>query len=273
VSNPWPVAGPIWQIGCGNMGGAMLSRWLECGLEADRVTVVDPAPRRIEGVRWVAELPPSEPQPSLLILGIKPQMIVEAAPAIAAHAGPGTVILSMLAGVDLATLKRHFSEAGLIVRCMPNLAARIGRSATGLFAPDASAEQRKAINALIGALGIAEWLDDEHQMHALTAVAGSGPAFLYRYIAATAAAGEALGLPADQSLRLAKAMVEGAGALAAGSPDDPDELARQVTSPNGTTFEGLKALDRDGLLRQLLQETLDATAQRSVELSEAAKPR
>lgn len=270
MNTPWPVPGAVWQMGCGNMGGAMLSRWIECGLEADRVTVIDPAPAFLP-VRWLPSFPQGEAAPSLFILGVKPQMLGDVAASIAPHLGPETVLISMLAGVDRETLSRHFGSAGLIVRCMPNLAARIGKSATGLFAPDASHVQREALDALFAALGTTEWLADEQLLHALTAVAGSGPAFLYRFIAAVAAAGVEQGLPEDQSLRLAKAMVEGASALAAGSPLDPEELARRVTSPNGTTAAGLAALDRDGVFRRVVAETLDATARRSVELAEAAR--
>ncbi|MEY2925958.1 MAG: hypothetical protein RL367_435, partial [Pseudomonadota bacterium] len=161
--------------------------------------------------------------------------------------------------------------AGAIVRAMPNLPAALGKGVTGLFAAQPTAELTKAINALMKPLGLAEWLDDESHFHAVTALSGSGPAFVYRFIAALGGAGTTLGLPEDQALRFATAMVEGAGALAAASDADPTELARRVTSPGGTTAAGLDVLDGNGILPTLIRDTLRAAAQRSAELADAAK--
>jgi pyrroline-5-carboxylate reductase len=255
----WP--GSIWMMGCGNMGGALLRRWLETGLDASRVTVIDPAPQRIAGVAWQSSVPKGSP--SLLILGVKPQIIAEAALLLKGHTGPDTMVLSMLAGTTLTALRGHFPEAGSITRCMPNLPASLGKGVTALFSDGGP---QSAISALFAPTGLAEWLESESQFHAVVAVSGSGPAFVYRFIDALATSGTALGLPREQALRLAKAMVEGAAALSISSADEPVELARQVTSPGGTTAAGLAVLDEGNQFGKLIAATLDATAKRSIEL-------
>jgi pyrroline-5-carboxylate reductase len=251
------------MLGCGNMGGALLKRWLNTGLDGTRVSVIDPAPRRIDGVAWLAELPAGKPD--LFILGVKPQMLGDIASAVSAHVGRDTVLLSMLAGIDCAALRSAFPHAGCIVRIMPNMPVVLGKGVTGLFSDEG---QREDVDGLMADTGLSVWLDREDMFHALTAVSGSGPAFVYRFIGAIAAAGVGLGLSKDQSLQLARAMTEGAAALCGDTGEDPAELARQVTSLGGTTAEGLAALDRDGLFSLLVQETLTATARRSRELGE-----
>jgi pyrroline-5-carboxylate reductase len=255
------------MIGCGNMGGALLRRWLETGLDAAQVTVVDPAPAQIEGVRWVPNLP--DGAPDLLVLGIKPQLLGDVAPGIANHVGKATIILSMLAGVECATLRELFPQAQAIVRAMPNLPVAIGKGVTGLFSPEP--EARAPIDALMAGTGLTEWLEDEAQFHPLTALSGSGPAFVYRFIASLAEAGTELGLPADQALRLARAMTEGAAIMAASTVTDPQELARRVASAGGVTAEGLRVLDKESALRTLINDTLTQAARRSAEMAEEAK--
>jgi len=267
----WPIEGAVWFAGCGNMAGAILSRWLECGLDPQRVTVIDPAPQSIAGVRWLAEVPEGEEPPALFVLGVKPQMLDDVLPAYDGLVGAQTILLSMLAGVERAALRARFPQAGAIVRAMPNLAARLGKGVTGLMIEGGDASTRDRVDRIIAQLGLAEWLDDEDQFHALTAVSGSGPAFLYRFVAALAKSGSALGLPDDQALRLAKAMVEGAGVMVSQSEDHPDALAARVASKGGTTAEGLSVLDQEAALDRLIDETLVQTARRSREMAEAAK--
>ncbi|MBK8629738.1 MAG: pyrroline-5-carboxylate reductase [Sphingomonadales bacterium] len=267
----WPIEGAVWFAGCGNMGSAILSRWLECGLNPARVTVIDPAPASLPGVRWVAAPPQGEAAPALFVLGIKPQMLDDALPAYAGAVSEQTILLSMLAGVELGQLRKRFPQAGAIVRAMPNLAARLGKGVTGLMMDGGHDAAHAAVDAAMHQLGLAEWLTEEDQFHALTAVSGSGPAFLYRFVAALAKSGTALGLPEDQAMRLAKGMAEGAAALVAQSPDHPDDLAARVTSKGGTTAEGLAVLDHDSAMDALIAATLEATARRSRELADAAK--
>lgn len=267
----WPIEGEVWFAGCGNMAGAILSRWLECGLDPARVTVIDPAPASIAGVRWVESPPQGEAAPALFVLGVKPQMLDDVLPAYAGVADEQGILLSMLAGVELAALRSRFPQAGAIVRAMPNLAARLGKGVTGVMMDGGDAAARDAVDAAMAQLGLVEWLAQEDQFHALTAVSGSGPAFLYRFIAALAKGGTALGLPEDQALRLARAMTEGAGAMAAGASDHPDDLAARVASKGGTTAEGLSVLDADQALDRLMAATVAAADRRSREMADAAR--
>ena len=177
----------------------------------------------------------------------------------------------MMAGVRAETLARYFPGAP-VVRMMPNTPARIGKGMTALFALDAGEEDIAAANWLMQAAGSVLWLDDESKFDAVTAVSGSGPAFLFRFIEALSAAGEAAGLDADTAARLALETVAGAGALAAESDLSPAALREQVTSPNGTTQAGLEMLDGDGLLSSLLRSTVRAAAERSKALSVDADP-
>lgn len=257
-------------VGCGNMGGAMLAGWLADGIAPERFTVVDPllaeAPT---GVTLLRELP-DEPFDAIL-LGVKPQLLGDVAPRLAALAGKATMLLSILAGVELASLAARFPAARGFVRIMPNLAAAIGKSPVALFAQELDDAGKAAVTALMQPLGTPEWLDAETQFDLVTALAGSGPAFVYRFIDALAAGAAALGLDRAQADRLALATVEGAAALAAASPHGPGELARRVASPGGTTEAGLKVLDADAAILRLAEATLKAAAERSAEMAAAAR--
>jgi pyrroline-5-carboxylate reductase len=269
AGHAWPTR--LLMVGCGNMGGAMLAGWLAGGMAPARFTVVDP---RLDGapagVPLLRELPLSETFDAVL-LGVKPQLLDQVAPALAPLVGPDTVVLSILAGVELASLRARFPQAQALVRIMPNLAAAIGKSPIAMIGQGVSDSQRDAITALMTPLGLPEWLAEEGSLDAVTALGGSGPAFVYRFIAALAEGGEALGLPRDQAGRMALSMVEGAAALAAQSPFDPDELARRVASPGGTTEAGLQVLDYDQALAKLVSATLRAACNRSADMAAAAR--
>ena len=258
-------------IGCGNMGGAMLAGWLRGGFGPDSFTVVDPilaeAP---SGVELLREVPASGVPFDVILLGVKPQQLGAAADAVAALAGPETLLLSILAGVDLATLRHRFPDAGGIVRVMPNLAAALGKSPVGLSGVRGEGHDA-LVSQLMEPLGHTEWLADESLMDAVTALAGSGPAFVYRVIDALAAGGAELGLPREQADRLALAMVEGAATLAAQAPVSPGELARRVASPGGTTQKGLDVLDADQALAKLMEATLRAARDRGAEMAAEAR--
>jgi len=258
-------------VGCGNMGGAMLAGWLATGISPGVFTIVDPrlgaAP---DGVTLLDELPGKGAFDAIL-LGVKPQMLGDVAPALEPLARPGVVLLSILAGVELATLADRFPRAGGRVRVMPNLAAALGKSPVALVADEATgAEARGSVDGLMARLGTAEWLESEGLMDLVTALAGSGPAFVYRFIDALAAGATELGLPAAQSQRLALSMVEGAAALAAVSEHAPGELARRVASPGGTTQVGIDILDKDQALARLMRETLRGARDRSAEMAREA---
>lgn len=255
-------------FGCGNMGGAMLAGWLASRLEL-AITVVDPALHEVPaGVRLLRQVPAEHFD--VVVLGIKPQLLGEAAPQLASAFAPDTVLLSVLAGPEIASLTGHFPINGGIVRVMPNLAAAIGKAPIGLFG-EVSKAVRDVVTALMAPLGSPEWLPREADLDAVTALAGSGPAFVYRFIDALAAGGAGLGLDPEQAQRLAVSMVEGAAALAAAAGEAPSELARRVTSPGGTTAAGLAVLDAEAALERLVAETLKAAAERGAELAAAAR--
>lgn len=260
----------ILMVGCGNMGGAMLAGWLAGGMDASRFTVVDPfLPQAPDGVTLLRELPARTFD--AVLVGVKPQMLHEVAPAVAACIGPQTTVFSILAGVELATLSGLFSQARAVVRIMPNLAAAIGRSPMGLAGMNLDDAGRQAVTQLVAPLGVPEWLADESLFDAVTALAGSGPAFLYRFIDAMAQGAVALGLPEAQASRLALATVEGAALLAAASDASPGELANRVASPGGTTRAGLDVLDADHAMLKLIERTLRAAAERNAEMARAAR--
>lgn len=254
-------------FGCGNMGGAMLRGWLAAGITAEQFTVVDPVasdfPHGVTLHRSAAKLSASF---DVILLGIKPQRLAELAPDIARLISPDAVLISMLAGSTTASLSAHFPRAR-VVRLMPNLSAAIGKSPLGLFSAGADADFRAEVEAMLLALGAPIWLEDEAQMDAVTALVGSGPAFVYRFIDSLARGGIAAGLPPQVAARLALSMVEGAALLAAGADERPAQLAARVTSPGGTTAAGLAVLDRDAALQKLVEATLRAARDRGAELA------
>ena len=266
--NDWPAS--LLLVGCGNMGGAMLAGWLAGGLDPARFTVVDPQLAEVPaGVALLRALP-SGPF-DVVVLGIKPQLLDQIAPALAPQIGPETMLLSILAGVELESLSARFPQAGGLVRVVPNLAAAIGKSPVALIARGLDTAGQKSVAALMTPLGAPEWLVDEAQFDLVTALIGSGPAFVYRFIDALAQGASALGLTSEQAQGLAVAMVEGAGALAAGSPHSPAELARRVASPGGMTQVGLDVLDADSAFAQMVKAALSGAAERSAEMARAAR--
>ena len=263
---------PIWLIGCGNMAGAMLRGWLDAGEPADRFTAVRPSGEPVAGgVRVHSDLPAEPFGDAIVQLGFKPAMLADLATDLAALTGPETVIVSILAGVELATLRRAFPQAGAIVRALPNTPVALRKGAIALVSEQAGTSGTQSVGMLMQQLGRAQWFDDESGFDTLTALVGSGPAFVFRFIDALAEAAERLGLDAEQATPLALAMVEGAAALAAASDESPAILADRVASPKGTTREGLDLLDHNEALRQLIFETLEATARRSREIAEATR--
>lgn len=257
----------LWLVGCGNMGGAMLRGWIDAGLPAAAVTVIDPgAPVVPAGVRVVAAAP--DETPDVIVLAVKPQLLDAVTPALA-RVRPG-LLLSILAGVEEATLAARI-PAESIVRAMPNLPVAIGQGVTALHAATATDTARATAEALVVPLGTVEWISDEALFDAVTALSGCGPGFVFRFIDALAQAGAALGLPADQAARLALATVAGSAAMAAGAVESPAVLADRVASPGGSTREGLNVLDRDGALAALLGATLSASRDRNVELAALAR--
>lgn len=265
------TGGAIWLIGCGNMGGAMLRRWLAAGLPSEQITVIDPS-EGLElpaGVRLLP-VPPQEAVPDLIVLAVKPQQLDAIAAALVPWQGDAPMVLSILAGVEAATLRTRL-DAPVVIRAMPNLPVSIGKGVVALWSDTASEVQRVMAEEFARPLGNVEWLADEAQFHAVTALPGSGPGFVFRVIEAMAAAGTRAGLPPEQALRFAVATVEGAAALAAETGETPRALANRVASKGGTTQAGLDVLDDNAALNRLIGDTIAAAARRSRELAEAAR--
>ncbi|MBB5711467.1 pyrroline-5-carboxylate reductase family protein [Sphingomonas xinjiangensis] len=257
----------MWLLGCGNMAGAMLQRWTESGtLAAEGVFVVNRHDGDLPvGVRQGRAFPMDGPPPRYLLLGVKPHQLDTLPSLPKAQVGGLPTIISILAGVDIASLQSRFPEY-LIVRAMPNLPVALGKGVVALHGA-----RDLAIEVLMAPLGLVEWIDDEVLFDAVTALAGSGPGFVYRFIDALADAGAALGLPTEQAQRLALATVEGAGALAATSAEMPAVLADRVASPGGSTRQGLDVLDREDALKHLIHDTLAAAARRNAEMAADAR--
>jgi pyrroline-5-carboxylate reductase len=262
------LPGPLFLIGCGNMAGAMLEGWLAAGVDPRMITVVRPSGRApAPGIRTLTALPEDE-VPALVLLGVKPQKLAEIAPVVAPALERETILVSILAGTTLATLRGHFPAPRTIVKAMPNLPVSLRKGVTELHTDSRSGEDAKAeVERLMRALGHVEWFEDESLFAAASALTAAAPAFLYRFLDALAAAGEELGLPGDQAARLAAAMAEGAAALATGSAESPGHLARRVASPGGTTEAGLKVLDADSGLRNLVLRSLRASRRRGDEMA------
>lgn len=270
-----PLAGPFWLVGGGKMGTALATGWFEAGLAPNALIVVDPEPaRRTEwaargavAVADVAGLPaPDRPEavPQALILAVKPQQMDAVLDALAGRVPPATVAISIAAGIPITRFAGALGATRPIVRVMPNTPAAVGRGVSALVANAAAdSASRTLAAALMAAVGETVWLEDERQMHAVTALSGGGPAYVFWLIETMAAAGVAEGLPAPVALELARATVAGAGELARRSSEPPDRLRRDVTSPGGTTAEALAVLMADDGLGPLMRRALAAAAERS----------
>ncbi|QFU07354.1 Pyrroline-5-carboxylate reductase [Rhodobacteraceae bacterium THAF1] len=252
------------MLGCGKMGSAMLEGWLAGALEPGDVWVMDPNPSEWlqgTGVHINEGLPDA---PAMLLVAVKPQMMGDALPTVTAHGNGDTVVLSVAAGVTIAAFEDVFGADTPVIRAMPNTPAAVGRGITALVANDKGQATLDLAADLLDAVGQTVRLESEDQMDAVTAVSGSGPAYVFHMIECLAKAGEAQGLDADLAMALAKATVGGAGQLAEDSPKDPGTLRSDVTSPNGTTQAGLEVLMAD--LPDLMHRTVTAAAERSREL-------
>lgn len=262
----------ILLYGFGNMAAAMLDGWLAAGRSPGEFAIYNPRPKAAPaGVAFYTTLPTD--RFDAVVLGVKPQMLAEVGPIAQPLVGEGTMLVSILAGVELASLARLFPSADGVVRMMPNLAVALRKSPNLLAGYGISDERRGQVTQLAADLGSAHWLEDESQFELVTALAGSGPGFVFRFIDALSEAAVTLGLDPDQSRRIAVEMVEGAAMLAAGSDSSPTDLARQVASPGGMTQRGLDVLDADKALVLLLEQCLRATRDRGVELGRAARDR
>lgn len=268
------IAGPLLLVGCGKMGGALLQGWLRQGADPADILVVEPMadPHRVlaaPGVKMLAEPGqlPADLDPAVVILAVKPQTMDDVAAHYGRFAAPDTVFLSIAAGTKIAYFEQHFGDDAAIVRVMPNTPAAVERGMSVLCANGrVSAAQRETCTGLMAAVGETAWIADEALMDAVTAVSGSGPAYVFLLIECLAQAGVEAGLSEELAAQLAAATVSGAGELARQSEETPSQLRVNVTSPGGTTQAALEVLMADDGLAPLLRRAVDAAARRSREL-------
>lgn len=258
-------------MGCGKMGSALLRGWLEAGLKPEQVSVIDPRPSDwFLGLseRGLVLNQPLSQAPEVVVIATKPQIMQDAVPGLKAFGGGGTLFLSIAAGTMISTFEEMLGTGTPVVRAMPNTPAAIGQGVSGVIGNAAAQAQMPLAAELMRAAGEVVLLDDEEQMHAVTALSGSGPAYVFAMTEALIAAGQEAGLSLEVARKLAVAMVAGSGQLMARTGEEPGELRRQVTSPNGTTAAGLAELQRkpDGIA-DLIQKTVQAARDRSVELA------
>jgi pyrroline-5-carboxylate reductase len=267
------LQGKILLVGAGKMGGALLEGWLTHGLSPADVAVIDPSPPP-EMVTFLREqkierMPkPGSFLPDAAVIAVKPQTADEVMPRIAAYLRPRTVVISIMAGRTLASIEKHLPAGSLVVRGMPNTPAAIGRGITvAVRNQHVCAATQLFASALLGAVGKVEWVEDEQLMDAVTAVSGSGPAYIFLLTETLAKAGVAEGLPAELAMTLARETVSGSGELLQRSQLDPAKLRENVTSPGGTTAAALEVLmGKDGL-ESLMKRAVAAAAKRGRDLA------
>jgi pyrroline-5-carboxylate reductase len=268
------LAGPLFLVGAGKMGGALLAGWLRQGLDPASVHIQDPAPSPEVAalmashgilVRHEARLPAA---PAIIVLAVKPQSMDAVLPPLATAIGPDTVVLSIAAGRTLANLASHLPQGSAIVRAMPNTPAAIGQGVTAACAnAKVTRDQALSCAMLLEAVGEVIWIDDEALLDPITAVSGSGPAYVFLLAECLAEAGQAAGLEPELAARLARATVAGAGELLRRSDLTPAELRQNVTSPKGVTAAALGVLMGEDGLAELMARAVAAAAKRSRELS------
>jgi pyrroline-5-carboxylate reductase len=265
------IQGTIVLAGAGKMGGAMLSGWLAQGLDAKNVAVIEPHPSDeikslvTKGVR-LNPSPKDTGTAATLVVALKPQMFREAEAMLKSFAGSTTLVVSIMAGTTIASITEVCG--GSVVRAMPNTPAAIGRGITVAVAADnVSAAQRAVADALLRATGSVEWIGDEHLMDAVTAVSGSGPAYIFLLAEELARAGVEAGLPVELATKLARETVAGSGELLHRSEAASATLRQNVTSPGGTTAAALEVLMGPDGMQSLLTRAVAAATRRSKELA------
>ena len=266
-------AGTIVLVGAGKMGGAMLDAWLALGLPPASVVVIEPQPApeltalSSRGLK-LNPLLKDVREVSAIVIAVKPQVAPVVVPTLAPLLTPNTVMLSIMAGRTLGFLEGALAQQTALVRAMPNTPAAIGRGIT-VAAPNAkvSQRQRALVHTLLAATGLVEWVTDEGLMDAVTAVSGSGPAYVFLLVEALTHAGMSAGLPPELAAKLARATVSGSGELLDRSPLDPATLRQNVTSPGGTTAAALDVLMAADGMTALMSRAVLAATRRSRDLA------
>jgi pyrroline-5-carboxylate reductase len=263
--------GRMWLVGCGNMGGAIVEGWRSAAVDLSSAIVIRPSGMPVVGVRTVQKFADAGPAPRIVVLAFKPQKLDEIAPELSPFLDERTIVVSILAGVEAASLRERFPGVAAIVRAMPNLPVAIRRGVVALYSEDADEAVKQELGGLFAPLGFAIWTVDEAKFAAVGSVAGAGPAYVARFIAALAKAGEERGLSPEIASTVALETVLGTSWLAATTGESMEEIARRVASPKGTTEAGLAVLDHDRVLDQLISVTIQAAAQRGAQLAEEAR--
>ena len=261
--------GKLLLVGCGKMGGAMLEGWLARGLAASDVIVAEPAealrPKKVRGVASTAEV---DETPEIVVLAVKPQSMDGVLPDMKRFADSGSVFLSIAAGKTLKYFAGHLGASAKIVRSMPNTPAAVRQGITvATPSQGVSAAEKKRCHELLEAVGQVLWVEDEALMDPVTALSGSGPAYVFLLVEAMAAAGAKLGLTPEMAMQLARATVAGSGELLKQSVEPATQLRINVTSPGGTTAEALKVLMADDGIQPVFDKALAAASRRSKELA------
>ena len=269
MSSLQDFSGTLVLVGAGKMGGAMLDGWIALGLDPNKIAIREPQPAPDIAAlvaRGVRLNPASVDDASVIVIAIKPQDAATVVPTLKPLANATTLVVSVMAGKTLGFLESALP--GAIVRAMPNTPAAIGRGIT-VAVPNAKVTQvqRALADTLLGAVGVVEWVEDEALLDAVTAVSGSGPAYVFLLAESLARAGAAAGLPADLAARLARATVSGSGELLHRSPLDAATLRQNVTSPGGTTAAALGVLMAGDGLDPLMEKAVAAATKRSKELA------
>ena len=265
---------PLVLIGAGNMGGALLSGWLKRGVPGSSIIVIDPRPSDTmmglmseAGATHLTEAPKNDTTAGILFLAVKPQLMDAVLPPLKPLIGPQTVVVSIAAGKTLAGIEAYLGKTAAI-RAMPNTPAMVGRGVTGAYANETVSEpQRSLVETLLKVSGPVEWVATEADIDAVTALSGSGPAYVFYLVECMAEAGRKCGLPADLAMRLARETVAGAGELLHQSPDEASRLRKNVTSPGGTTAAALSVLMDDNGMQPLFDKAIAAAKKRAEELA------
>jgi pyrroline-5-carboxylate reductase len=269
---PLKSIGSLLLVGAGKMGGAMLDGWIARGLNPKRLVVIEPQPgKAVKALarRGLKLNPKGKPvEASAIVIAVKPQTAPDAVPPLRPYVGKTTLVLSIMAGRTIGFLEKSLTPGAAIVRAMPNTPAAIGRGISVAVAnAKVSARQRKLASDLLAAIGKVEWASDETLMDAVTALSGSGPAYVFLLAEAMTKAGIAAGLPADLAARLARETVAGSGELLHRSALDAATLRQNVTSPGGTTAAALEVLMGPGGFDEILTKAIAAATQRGRELA------
>lgn len=261
---------PTWFVGCGNMAGAMVEGWRLAEVDLSGAVAIRPSGKPVEGVTTVTSLKDAGAAPAMVVLGFKPQKLDEVAPELAPWLTSKTIVVSLLAGVEMASLRSRFRK-GVIVRAIPNLPVSVRRGVTALYSDDSSVEADKQFSDLFASLGFAMWAESEQKLAAIGAVAGAGPAYVARFIDALAAAAAEQGLSEPMAASIALETVLGTAWMARSTGESMEDIARRVASPKGTTEAGLAVLDRESVFRQLIGVTIAAARRRGAELAAEAR--